>query len=272
MRHFWMSLAVIAIIMTAVPGASAQVPSPHVRTTYHGPTQVFGFGPAGTIISAKAHAPFSAVLVEHMEETLSDGTKITRENEEVVMRDGTGRIYRARKIIKAAEASERNASPRTLITITDPVQHVQYVCTPIKICRKMGYKAWPDGRGPRPGPGPGLLPGRDRNVTEEDLGTTDISGLRVVGKRVTRVIPEGMVGNDRPFTTVEELWHSEELDIDVQAKRTDPRLGTRTRMMTEVNLEEPNPNYFQVPEGYRVVEEGKMPPQPQAEPMLPQNQ
>jgi len=88
-----------------------------------------------------------------------------------------------------------------------------------------------------------------------------------------RVIPEGMVGNDRAFTTVRELWHSKELDVDVQVKRTDPRWGTRTATMTEINLGEPDASFFQIPEGYR-VEKGpnRISPQPQVEPFAPQNQ
>lgn len=95
-------------------------------------------------------------------------------------------------------------------------------------------------------------PLRNKDVTVEDLGTSDISGLEVEGKRVTRVIPEGIAGNDRAFTTSEEVWSSRELDVDVQVKRNDPRMGTRTTTMTEVSLGEPDPSYFQIPEGYRL--------------------
>jgi len=278
-KHLQLLLAGVAIMMTAIvmtaaPASSAQTAGAPGRTTYHGVTQAFGFGPAGTIISAKPHAPFSALLVDQIEEALSDGTNITRNNEEVVMRDGMGRIYRSRKI-ELLGASERNASSRMMVTITDPVLHVQYVCTPIKVCRKMGYRPSPNMHGPMQGPGPAPVPGRvsekDRNVTVEDLGTSTISGVEVVGERVTRMIPEGMVGNDRPFASVEERWHSERLDVDVQVKRSDPRAGSHTTTITEVNFGEPDPSYFQIPEGYR-VEEGSMPPQPQVEPMPPQNQ
>ena len=110
----------------------------------------------------------------------------------------------------------------------------------------------------------------DRSVTVEELGTTNLSGLEVEGKRLTRIIAEGTVGNDRAFTTVEEKWYSKELDVNVEVKRTDPRYGIRTTTMTEVNLGEPDPSYFQIPEGYR-VEESRVSPQPQVAP-LAQNQ
>jgi len=281
MKHLRLLFAAVVIMMTAAPRASAQTTSVQGGTIAHGVTQVFGFGPAGTIISPKPQAPFSALLVEQMEEALSDGVHINRENEEVVMRDSMGRIYRARtiKVVSSGgNASPRavpsagssavpSAVPRMIVTITDPVEHVQYICTPTKVCRKMEYRLPPNLRGLRRG----LDTSKDRNVTVEDLGTQNIGGVEVEGKRVTRVIPEGMVGNDRAFTTIEELWHSKELDVDVQVKRIDPRTGTHTTTMTEVNLSEPDASYFQIPEGDRIVE-GPMQPQPQVEPQPAVNQ
>jgi hypothetical protein len=218
-----------------------------------------GFGPAGSVISAKPHAPFSAVLVEQAEQTLTDGTSITRDNQEVVMRDGMGRIYRGRKM---RGAGGRESESWMVITITDPVRHLQYLCTPIrKGCTRMEYRLPPNMRPHAP------EEKRMRDVTVEELGASNISGVDVEGKRVTRVIPEGSVGNDRPFTTMEELWHSKELDVDVQVKRADPRMGTRTTTMTEVVMGEPDAKYFQIPEGYKVMDR-KLSPAPLA-PQLP---
>jgi len=236
--------AAIVVTMIAVPGACGQ--SASERSAPQGVT-AFGFGPAGSVISTKQHAPFSAVLVEQMEQTLNDGIDIARENQEVVMRDGMGRIYRGRQMKRPA--GKENASLMQ-ITITDPVRHLQYLCTPImKVCTKMGYRMPPGIRQSR-----AAEPGKGKDVTVEDLGSSSIGGIDVEGKRVTRVIPEGSVGNDRPFTTIEEVWRSKELDVDVQLKRNDPRMGMRTTTMTEVSLSEPDPKYFQIPEGYHVVE------------------
>lgn len=262
-------LLAVAILSTAVAGVGAQTAGPPRRIVPRGAAQAFGFGPAGTIISAKAGAPFSAVLVEEMQNTLSDGTNIDRKIEEVVMRDSAGRLYRARTIKKVGSGESR-ATSRMMVTISDPVLHVQYVCPPIRICRKMGYRIWPKGRGPQRGPFLPPLHG-DRNVKEEDLGTSGISGVTVVGKRMIRVIPEGMAGNDRPFETVQEVWHSDELDVDVQVKQIDPRYGTRTTTMTEINQGEPDPSYFQIPQGYR-VEKDRVSAQPQVDPQPQPNQ
>ena len=66
-------------------------------------------------------------------------------------------------------------------------------------------------------------------------------------------MPEGMIGNDRPLTRVMERWYSQELGADVENTSNDPRMGTRTTLLTDITLGEPDPNYFQVPEGYKVV-------------------
>lgn len=229
--------------MVAVSAVRAQTSPPPFATPAPPVTYSLGFGPALSTIPPTPHAPFSAVVVNQSEQTLNDGTRITRENQEVVMRDGMGRIYRGREI-KRPGSTERD--PRVMVTITDPVQHVQYVCTPMRVCRKMAYRE-PRNRQ--------RVLGRGSNfVTVEDLGSSNINGVEVEGKRISRVIPEGTIGNDRAFTATEELWHSNELDVDVQVKRADPRTGTHTTTLTEIRPGEPDPKYFQIPEGYRVEE------------------
>ena len=121
------TLVVVAMVLTTAPKAFTQAVSSQSGTLVPGITQSFGFVPAGTVISPKQHAPFSAVIIEQMEETLADGTHITRSNEEAVKRDGMGRIYRARtiKVVErertAASKGAPGATPRQIITITDPV-------------------------------------------------------------------------------------------------------------------------------------------------------
>lgn len=237
MKQRVLFLLAAAIVMTAAPGAEGQSVA---NQAAHHTVVTFGFGPAGGTISSKQHAPFSSVLVEQSAQTLNDGTNISRESQEVVMRDGMGRIYRARKIKRPG----REAEFLMFYTITDPVRHLQYRCIPLrKTCSQMEYRQPPIMR---------RFPGNSKDVTVENLGTSNISGLEVEGKRLTRVIPEGTTGNDRAFTTTEELWSSKELDVDVQVKRNDPSMGTRTTTMTEVSLGEPDPSFFQIPDGYQL--------------------
>src|SRR5579863_1566918 len=238
------STTLLVIAIAAVPATIAQTatPAPHVGTSP--PIVAYGFAPAGGSIPPKPHAPFSAVLVQRMEQTLADGTSISRDMQEIVMRDSAGRIYRERSVKRPGSDDVQH----TTMTIVDPVRHVQYVCSSFRRgCMKMEYREHPSLLGAH-----GRPSGSHKDITEEDLGTSTIDGIEVEGKRRTWEIPEGAVGNDRPIASSEEIWHSKELDVDVQVKRTDPRSGTRTNSLTEIKIGEPDPKYFQVPEGYRV--------------------
>lgn len=244
--------ALLLIVTTALAGAgTAQVTDQHFVSP-PGNIVSFGFGPAANMIPAIRNAPFSAVLISQSEQTLDDGTQINRESREVVMRDSQGGVYRARTI----KNSRSNFRETTLITLLDPSRHLEYLCMPIKVCRTLRYRDPSSLRHLR-----GLDSKKDPNVTVEDLGTAEMSGVVVEGKRVTRMIPEGTIGNDRPFSTVEESWHSPQLDIDIQVKRADPRMGTRTITVTEIIASEPDAKYFEIPEGYR-VEPIRIPTQP----------
>jgi hypothetical protein len=109
---------------------------------------------------------------------------------------------------------------------------------------KMGYRMPPNLRQSR-GPDKEKM----KDVTVEDLGDSKMEFR--FGQRVTRVIPEGSFGNNRPFTTTEEVGVPKNsksiVQVKRQVKRNDPRMGTTT--MTEVRLGESDPKYFQIPAG-----------------------
>jgi len=250
-------LLLLLLLTIAAPHAIAQAPSSRAVSADR-PVLSFGFGPAGSTISPRPHAPFSAVAVEGFEQTLNDGTTISRENHEIVMRDSAGRIYRGREL----KSHSTDREPLTFFNVTDPVKHIQFRCVAVgKHCSIMQYRQPPhNDRFPSPR--------HIKDVTIEDLGDSSISGVQVVGRRFTRVIPEGSAGNDRPFDTGLEIWYSKELDVDVEVKRTDPRFGVRTTTLTQLDLSEPDPKFFQIPEGYTVGQVhqsvGGMAPLPQS--------
>ena len=61
-----------------------------------------------------------------------------------------------------------------------------------------------------------------------------------------------------PIVTVTERWYSPELQVTVMNKRTDPRTGTTTYKLTNVNRSEPSPALFQVPADYTIHELGNI--------------
>ena len=95
----------------------------------------------------------------------------------------------------------------------------------------------------------------------EQLGGKTIAGVYAEGIRMSRTIPEGAEGNDRPMTTVTETWRSPELKITLLSVNSDPRSGTRTTEVTDLDRAEPDPSVFQVPEGYAVKDQNTGQPQ-----------
>jgi hypothetical protein len=99
--------------------------------------------------------------------------------------------------------------------------------------------------------------GPEPNTKSDDLGTQVMEGVTVQGKRVTRTIPAGEIGNERPLEIVTETWFSPELQAVVLSRTTDPRSGDSVYKLTNVSRGEPDRSLFEVPADYHVTEEGK---------------
>ena len=92
------------------------------------------------------------------------------------------------------------------------------------------------------------------DVKMEDLGTQVMESVTVQGKRVTRTIPAGQIGNERPLQVVTETWYSPDLQAVVMSKTTDPRSGESVYKLTGVSRAEPDHSLFEVPSDYTVSE------------------
>ena len=92
------------------------------------------------------------------------------------------------------------------------------------------------------------------NLRTETLSSETIAGLEVAGTRATQVIPAGTVDNDRDFTVVSETWTSAELKTTVRQMSSDPRTGTVTTELSNVDRSEPDPTLFKPPAGLKVAE------------------
>ena len=90
---------------------------------------------------------------------------------------------------------------------------------------------------------------------KEALGEQMIEGVRAEGTRETRTIPAGKIGNERPIEIVSETWYSPDLQMVVQSRHSDPRVGETIYRLTNILLGEPDASQFQVPAGVTVQEE-----------------
>jgi hypothetical protein len=105
-------------------------------------------------------------------------------------------------------------------------------------------------------PPPGIAmvrtPGTD--TTTMDLGQQVIEGVLAAGSRSTTVIPAGTIGNEKPINIVSEQWFSEDLQVLVMTKHSDPRSGDTIYRLINVVQAEQHRSLFEVPPDYTLKE------------------
>ena len=205
--------------------------------------------------------PYTATRKTTRVQKLADGTTITRENTEKEARDSNGRTYHENRIEFPAGTAEQTGF--SVVTIFDPVNRVTinwntnskqatvfHMPEPgqVKQVQQMSASTQPQA--------PAVKVAQVK-PEREDLGIKTIEGLEAKGTRVTRVIPAGQEGNDRPITITSETWFCPDLKIMVASTSDDPRSGTNTMELTGIDRGEPDPALFQVPEGYTVKDQNQ---------------
>ncbi len=260
-------LALLAVTVALGQSAPPPPPPPHdamfVRGAGLGGGMFFGeFGEGGIVKGA----PLSGDFVVSHDSTLADGNRIHNESQSRVYRDSEGRIRREVGVNLATPAT--GSVKRNMVVITDPVAGKRYMLNPDnKTAHEMPM------HGPRHagengeehmnvtamgGPGGPVAinvmggPGGPGEVAKEQLGTKAVNGLQAEGVRVTRTIPAGAIGNDKPIEVVTERWFSPDLQIAVLTVHTDPMMGTVTTKLVNVSRGDPDASLFQVPSDYKI--------------------
>jgi len=188
--------------------------------------------------------------------TLADGTKITVKHLAKVYGDSAGR-----KRYEDFESKGESAEPDDLplsISIHDPVAGVNYRLNPrdhtaqkAEIRRPTPPPLRQTTASANPAPARAVLP----QFTHEDLGTQVIEGVEAKGQRVTSTIPEGAEGNDQRIQFSQEIWNSVAAPgIMLLSITNDPRYVETVTRLTNLVLEEPPAELFQVPADYTVKE------------------
>jgi hypothetical protein len=205
-----------------------------------GPMELLGFGGlhGGKVVTK---APFSATATST--QTLADGNQITRTGN--VYRDSQGRFRREMAL---------PGGSRSFVVISDPVAGTHYLLRPDeKVAYEMpghGMKG-PKGSG-NGGPGQAWKGKGEANVQMEALGTQTIAGVSAEGTQYTRIIPAGQIGNTNPISIVSKRWYSPDLQIVVMSTHSDPRFGSTTYTLSNIQRQEPAAAMFAVPSDYTV--------------------
>jgi hypothetical protein len=204
-------------------------------------------------------APFSAVAVSVSTQTLSDGNQITRTTHTNLFRDSQGR-FRKEVNFSAIGTVAEAGQPRTFIVIHDPVAQVGYALQPDqKVAHKMtfsGNKHAPNANSQNRFEGRMQKELANGTLKKEELGTQTINGVLATGTRYTHTIVAGQIGNEKPISVVSEQWYSTDLQMVVKSTRTDPRSGTTTYTVSNIQRSEPAASLFAVPSDYSVTEGG----------------
>jgi hypothetical protein len=80
-----------------------------------------------------------------------------------------------------------------------------------------------------------------------------MEGFTVTGTRLSRTIPAGERGNDKPMTNTSERWFSPDLGVELFVKSESPETGQHTHKLVNVRAGDPDPLLFQVPADYKVT-------------------
>jgi hypothetical protein len=236
------------------------------------------------------NAPFSADGVTTVTQVLSDGTRIEENTTAKFYRDSAGRLRREQTILGLA-ALNPSGEPRVTITIDpDPGDTTAYTLDPITRTARRGTRSagpvvWLSGAGGGPVTastarfyvngtgldGYRLTIAQPADVTKrgaidvgglstpgavpqppESLGTRQMEGVTVVGRRTKSVIPTGQIGNDRPIEITDERWESPDLKLLVRSHHHDPRTGDVEYRLMNILRVDPSPDLFQIPPDYTV--------------------
>jgi hypothetical protein len=229
-------------------------------------------------------APYTATASTEMTQVLSDGNRIVNKNSASLARDSQGRTRREETM---GMVGPWQVNGPKMIFINDPTSQTNMVLDANKQVATVlkagglnamnadgGFKVVTKGPGGLSAPDAGVGfkvvmkgPGGDQpeEAKTESLGTQTMEGVIVEGKRVTRTIPAGQIGNTQPIEIVSEVWTSPDLQVTIMSKHSDPRFGETTYQLIGIQRAEPDHSLFEIPPGYTV----RNMPAPPALPQVP---
>jgi hypothetical protein len=246
-------------------------------------------GPLGPPV---ANAPFSAEAITTVQQVLADGTRLQRTGKARYFRDRVGRV-RVEQAIMGLDSLNPAAEGQVRITIyPDPSNGGVYTLDPKARTFALGVRSVATN-----GVGGGhnfavplgwfsfltfargdqslLRYGIDGSaIQQERLGTQTIAGVEASGRRITTTVPAGSrVGNDRPMRIVDERWESNDLQLLIYARHSNPLTGLVEYQLSNIKRAEPPSYLFRVPEDYTEIRTTSDSPFIQLKPAeAPQNQ
>jgi hypothetical protein len=233
-------------------------------------------------------APYSAVGITEVVNTLSDGNRIVHKNTMRYYRDSEGRTRTEYELAAVGPFTLEKA--RSVVTINDPVSGKHFVLHEGEKRADIFPNSLPEpasGAAQKPGTGrrvimghhsvggkpadvvffagtatsavrlphgAGCAPEARKLPQSNPLGERVVEGIRAVGSALSYQIPAGEVGNEQPITVRSEQWFSPELRVVVASTHRDPLAGDTTYRLEQINRAEPDPSLFAVPSDFATME------------------
>lgn len=200
------------------------------------------------------NAPFSAQVTGEAIQVLADGNRIDHKESGTIARDSVGRTRREISLPAIGPLAASGQVPQ-LVLIKDPDAGKNYVLDANKkTAVVMNISSRGNARGYRFAHSP--MGANQPAVSIQSLGTKTLDGLSVQGTRTTRTIAAGRIGNAQPIVITTDKWYSPDLQTIVSLTRTDPRFGTTTYQLSNINRADPPQSLFMVPQDYTVTPGG----------------
>ena len=185
--------------------------------------------------------PFSGVETRETKQVLSDGTPVNKKTVSKIFRDAEGRM-RSEGGTHAMLFDAPNLASYTISSNSCRKQTVREDST-ITIAATESGTSWSSqsktGMASKPNPA----------AMVEDLGFQVINGISAKGVRQTLTIPAKALGSDHDVKVVNERWYSDALGILIKSSNMDPRFGSTTYELSEINQSTPDPALFTPPSG-----------------------
>ncbi len=262
-----MCLMLSGALVFSAAAVKAQRHGPDGPPPFGAPMELMGFEGmhGGKVVKG---APFSATATSETTSTLQDGSLLHRTSQVTMYRDSQGRS-RHEATFTGFGPLTSSGTPKKMVVISDPVAGVHIMLDDgQKVAHKSAMRTHGGGSAADAESAPALEGGMQERMQKdeaagllkkESLGTQTINGVVAEGTRITHTIPAGQIGNDKPLQVVSERWYSADLQIVLKSTRTDPRFGTTTYTVTNLQRTEPAASLFTVPADYTVQSGGRGP-------------
>lgn len=204
----------------------------------------------GIFVTPIPNAPFSGTVRVERTDIQPNGNTLQLWSERKIARDNEGRIYNEFRPFVPTTA--KTVPDAIMIHLYDPHNRMtEYLDPKQKMYRMMILNRPPATDTPEDFASSTAAAAPQSDFTrQEDLGYRTIAGLQVHGVRVTQSLTAAESGTGQKVTVTNEYWYSDVLRLNLATKHNDPRSGSVTLTVTQIDRGEPSATLFGMPADY----------------------